>query len=119
MDKSRPILESSTFDYLRSMMGARFAILLKLYLQDTSERLAQFEPITDQGADRDRIVLMAHSIKSSSAHIGALALSDRASELENLAQTGGSVPHMSDSVQHLKILFEQTRDQIVPLIASS
>lgn len=60
--------------------------LIDLYLQDAPERIREIQEAI-AGEDFDLLERAAHTLKSSSANIGALGLSSMCAELEGLART--------------------------------
>ena len=72
---------------LLEMMGSEFADLVKVYLEDTPKSLLQLERAAGQ-ASLEGLVAPAHSLKSTSANLGALGLSDLAKRLEHGARSG-------------------------------
>jgi signal transduction histidine kinase/CheY-like chemotaxis protein/HPt (histidine-containing phosphotransfer) domain-containing protein len=72
---------------LMDLMGSDFHDLIRVYLEDTPKNLSALE----RGAksnDIDALVAPAHSLKSTSANLGALLLADMAKRIEQGARTG-------------------------------
>jgi HPt (histidine-containing phosphotransfer) domain-containing protein len=61
--------------------------LIDVYLQDTPNRVTQLRQALD-GGDRDSFVREAHTLKSSSANVGAMGLSALAKEMESAGRSG-------------------------------
>jgi HPt (histidine-containing phosphotransfer) domain-containing protein len=57
-----------------------------VYLEDTPKSLAQLEQAAQSG-DVEGLIAPAHSLKSTSANLGALALSEMAKRIEHGART--------------------------------
>jgi CheY-like chemotaxis protein/HPt (histidine-containing phosphotransfer) domain-containing protein len=72
---------------LMEIMGAEFAELVRVYLEDTPKALSQLERAA-QTNDVESLIAPAHSLKSTSANLGALRLSDMAKRLEHGARMG-------------------------------
>ncbi len=75
------VLDMAVYDGLRKLMGGEFAELINAYKEDTEE----FVKLLRDACDRDDHAAMqvpAHSMKSSSANIGAVRLSALAKKLE-------------------------------------
>ncbi len=70
---------------LLDMMGDEFTELVRVYLEDTPQSVAALERAA-QANDVDALVAPAHSLKSTSANLGALALSDMARRIEHGAR---------------------------------
>jgi HPt (histidine-containing phosphotransfer) domain-containing protein len=91
-----PVLNREIVDDLREIMGEEFIALVRVFLEDAPGALHKLQ----QGvanADLNALVAPAHSLKSTSANLGALALSDIARTIEhgarqrNLADPAGEV----------------------------
>jgi signal transduction histidine kinase/CheY-like chemotaxis protein/HPt (histidine-containing phosphotransfer) domain-containing protein len=82
----KPAIDRSIFDELLEVMGSEFAALVKVYLEDTPKNLK----ILAQSAQRGQpegMIAPAHSLKSTSANLGALGLSDIAKKIEHGARS--------------------------------
>jgi hypothetical protein len=62
------------------------------FLSSTPELLAQLESVRNDSPDMATIRRVAHTLKSSCANIGALAMSRRCAEIEQLAHQGQAQP---------------------------
>ena len=88
---------SVTGERLRSMpsiigdlldtMGGEFGDLVRVYLEDAPQRMREIEAAAANG-DAAAQVAPAHTLKSSSANIGATALSELARGIEHAARAG-------------------------------
>lgn len=67
---------------LRATFGARFPEFIETYLHDTETRLHNIGGLIADGADKQKILLHAHSISSSSMYVGLMQVADLASILE-------------------------------------
>ena len=82
------IIDRDTFDDLKEMMGADFVgEIIATYNEETA---ALVEQLRQALADQDAATFgrCAHSIKSSSASLGALAFAEQARELELMGKAG-------------------------------
>jgi CheY-like chemotaxis protein/HPt (histidine-containing phosphotransfer) domain-containing protein len=93
-DKAQPVsappLDAHKLGKLRDLMGADLPRLISQFL-DTSAQLMQ---LVDRASIRDDLEGMArpaHSLKSSSANLGALPLSSAAARLEHVCTSGDLV----------------------------
>ena len=82
-----PVLESSVLDELREVLGDEVDKIIAVYLEDAPRLIAQLERAA---VDSDPIALRvaAHTLKSSSANVGAATLSEAARDLEHGARDG-------------------------------
>jgi signal transduction histidine kinase/CheY-like chemotaxis protein/HPt (histidine-containing phosphotransfer) domain-containing protein len=89
---SKPIVTSGAIDAtilsdLLDTMGSEFGDLVRVYLEDAPQRIAAIETAAGVG-DAAAQVAPAHTLKSSSANIGAAALSELARGIEHTARAG-------------------------------
>jgi HPt (histidine-containing phosphotransfer) domain-containing protein len=70
---------------LRSIMGAEYQGLVKLFLEDAPLHIERLQAAAD-AKDIPGMVAPAHTLKSSSANLGALALSAVAKRIEHSAR---------------------------------
>ncbi len=89
--EGEPVLDRQILDSLRDMAGPKAAAMLSLiignYLEDAPERLQEIREAVAQG-DPEGLRQAAHSMRSSSANLGALTLANLLKELENLGRAG-------------------------------
>ncbi len=83
-------IDESIFENLRSLMGSEFSILLQAYEEDTAEFVKSLRSACDKD-DYAALQVPAHSMKSSSANIGAMRLSSLAKKLEEQVRSDGLV----------------------------
>ena len=79
------MLNREIVDDLREIMGEEFVALVRVFLEDAPGALQKLERAASQG-EIDALVGPAHSLKSTSANLGALALSDIARTIEHGAR---------------------------------
>lgn len=89
--ESKTVLDRQILDSLRDMAGPKAEAMLSLiignYLEDAPERLQEIREAVAQG-DPEGLRQAAHSMRSSSANLGALTLANLFKELENLGRAG-------------------------------
>jgi signal transduction histidine kinase/CheY-like chemotaxis protein len=76
-----PVLDRAVIDELRDVMGGEIDRLIHLFLEDTPMLLARLEAAA-LAPDFNELREAAHSLKSSSANLGAMALSAAAKRVE-------------------------------------
>ena len=81
--------------------------LIDVYLNDTPNRLRQLRQAFD-GDDTATFVREAHTLKSSSANVGAMGLSALAKEME-FAGRDGEIEKMATELNHLEEEFAQVK----------
>lgn len=72
---------------LMELMGSDFHDLIRVYLEDTPKNLTALDSAA-RSNDIDALVAPAHSLKSTSANLGALLLADMAKRIEQGARSG-------------------------------
>jgi len=82
-----PVLDQKVLRELKDIMDDDYLSLLRTYLRNAPQLLAQAHAAIDE-ADVAAMVLPVHSLKSSSANVGAMRLSEFARETEQLARAG-------------------------------
>jgi CheY-like chemotaxis protein/HPt (histidine-containing phosphotransfer) domain-containing protein len=80
-----PVLDREIVDDLREIMGDEFVSLVRVFLEDAPRALGKLEMAAARN-DLEALVGPAHSLKSTSANLGALALSDLARTIEHGAR---------------------------------
>ncbi len=95
------IIDSTTYQELRDQVGTDFVIeLIDAYAAETADLLSRLQQAL-VGADAVVFGRLAHSIKTSSASLGALAFAQQARELEmmgkanDLALAGAKVDQLA------------------------
>jgi CheY-like chemotaxis protein/HPt (histidine-containing phosphotransfer) domain-containing protein len=81
-----PVLEMEVVEELRSIMGTEYQGLVKLFLEDAPVHIERLR-VAAAASDVPAMVAPAHTLKSSSANLGALALSIVAKRIEFGART--------------------------------
>ena len=83
----RPTLDMEIVEDLKEMMGSDYRSLVRIYLEDSPKLIGQIQ-IALNNRDCQALVAPAHTLKSSSANLGALVLSDIAKTIEKSARNG-------------------------------
>jgi signal transduction histidine kinase/CheY-like chemotaxis protein/HPt (histidine-containing phosphotransfer) domain-containing protein len=84
---SKPAIKEEIVNELIDVMGGEFTQLVKVYLEDTPKNLKLLDLAAERG-DTQGMIAPAHSLKSTSANLGAMALSDLAKLIEHGARSG-------------------------------
>jgi signal transduction histidine kinase/DNA-binding response OmpR family regulator/HPt (histidine-containing phosphotransfer) domain-containing protein len=85
--RSPPVLNASILDELRDVLGNEVDKIVTVYLEDAPRLIAQLERAA-MGGDPIALRVAAHTLKSSSANVGASTLSEVARDLEEGARDG-------------------------------
>ena len=110
-----PVLEMEVVEELRSIMGTEYQGLVKLFLEDAPLHIERLRAAA-AGNDIAAMVAPAHTLKSSSANLGALALSSVAKRIEFGARTE-SLPKPSLAVLMLENEFRRAKAALAALDA--
>lgn len=106
-----PVLDPSVLDDLESMLGEEVDRLVDVFLED-SPRLIRALERAAAGPDYEALRDAAHSLKSSSANLGAQSLSAAAKRVE-LAAREGSLERPAVAVALIANEFARARQQLL------
>ncbi len=82
-----PVLDNDVLDELLEVIGADTARIIGVFLDDTPPLIRQLQDAS-VAADLAQLRALAHSLKSASANVGAMALSAAAWRIEHDARAG-------------------------------
>ena len=82
-----PVLDDEVLAELREVMGAEFRNLVEMFLVDATKYIRQLEEAATAN-DLQRMIAPAHTLKSSSANLGAMTVSAAAKRIEVGAREG-------------------------------
>jgi CheY-like chemotaxis protein/HPt (histidine-containing phosphotransfer) domain-containing protein len=109
-------LDTGVIGDLIDVMGDEFTDLVRVYLEDTPKAVAVLESAAAQG-DRDGIIAPSHSLKSTSANLGAIRLAELAKRLEHGARSGELGGDPTVLVGELKREYQQVAIALNELIS--
>lgn len=112
-ERSPPVLDGGVLGELREVLGPEVDRIVTVYLEDAPRLIAQLERAA---VDNDPIALRvaAHTLKSSSANVGATTLADAARDLEHgardgtLAQPGNAVARIVSEFAQVRAALQAT-----------
>jgi CheY-like chemotaxis protein len=96
-------LDTATLVDLEDIMGDELVTLVDAYLRDGETRIRNMREAANRG-DGTEVGKLAHSLKSSSANLGAIPLANRARQVEEAARNG-TLASPGDSVAALEKLY--------------
>lgn len=106
--ESVKIIDLEVLDTLHDAIGDSLADIIKLYLIGTPNDLAQMQQAIES-KDFTTVGRLAHSLKSSSANLGAMQTSALAAELEHIIAAGGEDPEIIMlAINKVILSFDQT-----------
>jgi CheY-like chemotaxis protein/HPt (histidine-containing phosphotransfer) domain-containing protein len=104
---------------LLDVMGDEFTDLVRVYLEDTPKALAALEQADGRGSV-DGLIAPSHSLKSTSANLGAIGLSELAKRLEHGARSGTlSASEATVIVGEIKRNFQRVTQELNALLSSA
>ncbi len=86
-ESAAAVLDAGILDELQEVIGAETANIIAVFLEDTPPLIRQLQDASI-AADLERLRALAHSLKSASANVGAMALSVAARRIEHDARAG-------------------------------
>ena len=117
MSESLPVIDSQALDALRALSPDDGDVFIKeissIFIEDTPKRLVELDQTLAAG-DAAGFVRAAHSIKGSSANLGAMALRSAAEQLEAKGRKDGLV-NVTELVSSVKEEFEKAKAELTKL----
>jgi HPt (histidine-containing phosphotransfer) domain-containing protein len=97
------VIDSSSLSALQEAMGEDFSGLVPIFIESTGDILTNLLNAFNQ-QDIESFTREAHSLKSSSANLGGLILSEMAAKLEKAGHQG-QLPESEEFIKPLKETF--------------
>jgi signal transduction histidine kinase/CheY-like chemotaxis protein/HPt (histidine-containing phosphotransfer) domain-containing protein len=110
-----PVLDGEVLAELREVMGAEFGSLVQMFLVDAAKYIEQLEAAA-AGNNLEQMVAPAHTLKSSSANLGAMAVSAAAKRIEVGAREG-VLQRPAVAVAVLEAEFQRASESLRRLVA--
>ena len=112
------VLDTDVVRDLLDVMGDEFTDLVRVYLEDTAKAVAALEQAASRG-DIEGLIAPSHSLKSTSANLGALSLSELAKRLEHGARGGTLGDEAPRVVAEIQRTFQRVNIELNALLAKS
>jgi HPt (histidine-containing phosphotransfer) domain-containing protein len=109
------VLDGDVLAELREVMGSEFGNLVQMFLVDAAKYIQQLEEAAG-GGDLEKMIAPAHTLKSSSANLGAMAVSAAAKRIEVGAREG-VLPRPAVAVAVLEAEFQRASESLRRLVA--
>ncbi|HWS27188.1 MAG TPA: ATP-binding protein [Xanthomonadales bacterium] len=109
-----PAINEGIVNELIDVMGSEFTSLVRVYLEDTPKNLHVLISAAERG-DVQAMIAPAHSLKSTSANLGAMALSDVAKLIEHGARAG-TLRDSGGMARQAGIEFRRASDELQRLL---
>jgi signal transduction histidine kinase/DNA-binding response OmpR family regulator len=110
-----PAIDQAVLRDLLDVMGQALADLVRVYLEDAPRLLSQLRAAAGAG-DVEGMIAPAHSLKSSSANLGATRLSEQARMIEHGARLKTLSPPLLPPVERIETEFQRVRLELGTLI---
>jgi signal transduction histidine kinase/DNA-binding NarL/FixJ family response regulator/HPt (histidine-containing phosphotransfer) domain-containing protein len=112
------VLDTDVVRDLLDVMGDEFTDLVRVYLEDTPKSVGALEQAAARG-DKEGLIAPSHSLKSTSANLGAMSLSELAKRLEHGARGGTLGDEAAVIVAEIKRTFQRVQVELNALLAKS
>jgi len=106
-----PLVNFEVFDRLKNTIPDSFDDILKAFIDDTDQKINQM-PLLITEKSFGELCMMAHSLKSSSATLGALTLSKVSALLESSAKQQDTEAAVTLAAE-LKATYQNTRESLL------
>ena len=116
-DRAPSVLDQRVLAELREVLGSEVDKIIAVYLEDAPRLIAQLERAA-VNIDPIALRVTAHTLKSSSANVGAMTLSDAARDLEHAARDG-TMTQPGPAVARIVSEFAQVRVALRTLLFSN
>lgn len=107
MNEQGKILDQTILVNLRQALGDRMPHILEVYMQEVPRSLTEMRAANDK-QDYEAVKIIAHGLKSSSANVGAMQVSQLAASLE-LKLKQQQVDNLAVDIDKLAQAFDQVR----------
>jgi HPt (histidine-containing phosphotransfer) domain-containing protein len=109
-----PVLAMDVVEELRAVMGQEYVVLIKLFLEDAPSHIQKLEAAAASN-NIEAMVAPAHTLKSSSANLGALALAAVAKRIE-IGARSEALPRPTVAVVMLENEFKRAQVALTALM---
>jgi len=106
-------IDATTINSLKEIMGDAFEIVVNTFIDDTGKLVTSLAELQQQN-DIEVFTRNVHSIKSSSANLGALQLSSLAAELEAQGKSG-DISGVTEKITEVNNLFSKACEELSAL----
>ncbi len=109
-EQSVVIIDETLYAVFQETMGDMTSELVEVFLQDGAETLQEMQAVYAQN-NAQALYQLAHSLKSSSAQIGALSLSELCQQLEDRGRSG-DLEEVSELLAQVAAVYEQVYEEL-------
>lgn len=97
-----PVLDMQALDRTRAMMGDKMGVFIELYVKSTHAYLDALRNVAAGVGTATDACIPAHSLKSSSAQVGAMRVAHVCRRIEEQIRTGAATPELIGTVGRLE-----------------
>lgn len=115
-----PVLDHCALERARAMMGSKFAAFIQFYIKYARTNITTLAQTADSVLPASEAILPAHSLKSSSAQVGAARVAHACDIIEQQARArapqeiAGSA--LVEAVRHLEECYRQVEPHLLHAI---
>jgi CheY-like chemotaxis protein len=110
-EQSVVVIDETLYAVFQETMGDMTTELVEVFLQDGAETLQEMQVVYARN-DSYALYQLAHSLKSSSAQIGAMSLSELCQQLEDLGRSG-ELAEVHDLLAQIEGVYKQVYAKLV------
>ncbi len=110
IENEEATIDRTVFESLKELMGDEFSVLIDAYKEDTTEFLRILKDACEKN-DHASLQVPSHSMKSSSANIGAMRLSALAKKLEEQVRSG-TLENVAQQVSEIEKEFGRVVEEL-------
>ena len=116
-DDTAPVIDRQQFNQLSEALDGDLSHVIPAFIASAGEMISELHEVL--AADNDKEVLrLTHSIKSSSANLGASRLSHSAGHMERWA-ANGDLAKVADQLESLMTEFDKTKQALTDIVPSA
>jgi len=101
------IIDKEILNKIKDLMGENYSNVVKKFISNTDSLVSRVCDIKTGNKDISKIIIDAHSLKSSSAYLGAFEVSSNAQKLESMAK---KVVSRKNNIESLRPYFEEVKE---------
>lgn len=110
-----PAIDDQIVTELLEVMGSEFTALVRVYLEDTPKNLKLLDRAAESG-DMQAMIAPSHSLKSTSANLGAMQLSEISKHIEHGARQG-TLADLAARAREASVEFQRVSKALEALLA--
>jgi len=112
--KSYQYFDSGVMENLRAIMGDDIVELFSIFADDSRNRLTSLEELFVSTPDPHQVRIAAHSLKGSSANVGAVYLAELCFKLEIMARNN-ELNQAQEVLSEIKSVFRNMQSELADI----